>query len=91
MNYPEVLEYNGNNYGAYKKCPKWLKEKYSQAVKGLCQDCGKKRKLEPHRIKRGAEGGLYTVLPLNHPKSNVKVICNECHKKYNYSKRCNYS
>jgi len=88
---PEKIIFNGKNYYGYKSpCPKWLKQKYNKAVKGICQDCKKKRKLEPHRIIRGVENGLYLVLPLNHPLSNVKMLCNSCHKKYNYSRRLKY-
>jgi hypothetical protein len=85
-----VLKYKGKEYWGFKKCPSWLKLKYIQAVNGICQDCKKKKPLEPHRIKRGVEGGLYTVLPLNHPMSNVKIICHDCHEKYNHSRRCPY-
>mgnify|MGYP001584462833 CR=1 FL=1 len=78
----------------YKKCPKWLKIKYREAVNFICQDCKKHEdevgKLEIHRIKRGVENGLYTILPLNHPFSNVKIICKKCHQKYNYSRRLGY-
>ena len=92
MNEPIIINYQGKKYWGFKSpCPKWLKDKYRQAVNYTCQDCNKQEsevgKLEPHRIKRGCEGGLYTVCPLNHPISNVKIICHNCHEKYNYSKR----
>ncbi|MCK9370162.1 hypothetical protein M0R04_09680 [Candidatus Dojkabacteria bacterium] len=61
-------------------CPKWLKKKYYEAVNYTCQLCNKKKSLEPHRIKRGNTGGLYTVYPLNHQLNNVKIVCKECHK-----------
>jgi len=80
-------------YG-YESCPSWLKLKYRKAVNFICRDCKKHESkvgtLEPHRIKMGVEGGLYTVLPLNHIHSNVKIVCNKCHKKYNYSRKHNY-
>lgn len=78
----------------YEKCPIWLHNKYREAVNFTCQDCKeheeKVGKLQPHRPKRFCEGGLYTVLPLNHPKSNIKVLCDKCHKKYNYSRKVKY-
>jgi hypothetical protein len=46
-----------------------------------CQDCHKHEdevgKLEAHRIIRGADGGLY--IP-----QNIKMLCKECHDKYDY-------
>lgn len=78
---PITLYYKKIPYFGYKECPNWLKKKYYEVVKGICQQCKKHfNKLEPHRIKRGNKGGLYTVLPLNHKKSNIKVICSKCHK-----------
>jgi len=59
----------------YKKLPKWLKTAYLKAVKNKCQDCGKSKELEIHRIIPGNRGGLY--IP-----QNVKVLCKECHKNY---------
>src|SRR6056297_652821 len=89
-----ILKHNNKKYGGYSKCPTWLKQAYLKAVNYTCQDCNKHEsevgKLEAHRIKRGCEGGLYTCLPLNHPLSNVKILCHNCHDKYNYSKRNNY-
>jgi transcription elongation factor Elf1 len=64
----------------YKRLPKWLKNKYLQSQNN-CQFCGKKKNLEIHRIKRGVVGGLYTILPLNHKKNNIKVLCKSCHNK----------
>jgi formate-dependent nitrite reductase cytochrome c552 subunit len=82
-------------YFGYKKAPVWLKKKYRLAVNFTCQDCHKTESevgtLEPHRIKRGVEGGLYTILPLNHPRSNIRVLCHKCHEKYNYSRKLNYT
>lgn len=70
---------------AYKKCPSWLKKKYREAVNFICQICEEHElvvgKLIPHRIIRANEGGMYTVCPINSKSSNIKVICQECHKK----------
>lgn len=81
-------------YGYESPCPNWLHDRYREAVNFICQDCKKHEnevgKLEPHRIKRGCECGLYTVLPLRHIHSNIKPCCNKCHQKYNYSRKtCN--
>jgi len=95
MNEPQIIIYKGKTYWGYKKCPTWLKNKFKQVVDYTCEDCGVKETvdniLEIHRPKRGAEGGLYMVVPKNHPLSNSKVVCNKCHKKYNYSRKLNYS
>lgn len=96
MNEPEIITYKGKIYWGYKSpCPTWLKNKYREAVNHICQDCKQHEtnvgKLEPHRIKRGCESGLYVVVPLNHPLSNVKMVCKGCHKKYNYSRKIDYS
>lgn len=67
----------------FKKLPKWLKIKYCEAVNYKCQMCNtcfEFKELQIHRIKRGKEGGLYTVAPLHSPKNNVKVVCKSCHK-----------
>lgn len=44
-----------------------------------CENCNKKENevgtLEPHRIKRGNEGGKYEL-------RNIKMLCKYCHKKY---------
>ena len=79
----------------YRICPKWLHTKYREAVKFKCIRCGRHEKrigkLSPHRVKRKSKGGLYTVLPINHPDSNVLPCCNykgeidekvSCHKLY---------
>ena len=67
----------------YKVCPPWLKIVYRTAVDFKCQRCNRHEDivgvLTPHRITRGNKGGLYTVVKLNHPDNNVKVVCNECH------------
>jgi len=69
----------------YKKCPEWLKRCYRRSVQYRCQEC-KKLEVEvgiltPHRIKRGNNGGLYTVFPLTDKRNNIKVVCRDCHKK----------
>lgn len=70
----------------YKKCPKWLSRKYRKAVNYICQGCSKPESevgaLEPHRFRRGNMGGLYTLVPLNHPDCNVKIVCKTCHGRY---------
>ena len=52
-----------------------------QMVGFRCQDCKKHEdevgKLQPHRIIRGADGGLY--IP-----GNIKMLCDECHGNYDY-------
>ena len=72
-------------YGYESPCPEWLKKKYREAVNFTCQDCKKDESkvgiLEIHRIHRGCEGGLYTVLPFNHMHSNVRLLCSKCHKR----------
>lgn len=94
MNEPIAIKEGEAIYFGFKVAPVWLKLKYRQAVNFICQDCklseSKNRRLEIHRIKRGVEGGLYTILPLNHPRSNVRVLCHKCHTKYNYSRKLNY-
>ena len=81
-------------YGYESPCPLWIKLKYREAVNFICQDCKKKElvvgTLEAHRVRRGVDGGLYTVLPVGHLYGNVKVLCHKCHQKYNYSRKCNY-
>lgn len=75
----------------FSTCPNWLKRKYLEAANYKCQRCGSKSNLEIHRIKRGNNGGLYTVCPLNHPDNNIKVVCSECHRLFhgNESRRVN--
>lgn len=68
-----------NGIAGYKECPTWLKKVYFRAVK-KCQHCKKDKPLEIHRVKRGIDGGLYTVWPINKKGSNVKVLCSDCHK-----------
>ena len=86
---------DGKFYSGYESpCPGWLKKKYREGANFICKDCKKHEKkvgtLEPHRLKRGCEGGLYTVLPLNHVHSNVKMCCHKCHSKYDYSRKTGY-
>src|SRR5690606_18174373 len=84
---PIQIKYQDKTYYGYKTCPSWLKQIYESWAKGRCKDCKEEKKLEPHRIQRGVEGGLYTFVPFNHPISNVKMICHFCHEKYNYSRK----
>jgi hypothetical protein len=69
-------------YG-YRICPQWLKNNFRLAVKYTCPRCHKQESecgtLQIHRKNRGCNGGLYTVLPLNHPKSNCDIDCRNCH------------
>lgn len=68
-----------NGIPGYETCPKFLKDAYLRAVK-KCRLCKREKPLEPHRIKRGKVGGLYTVCKLNAKGSNVMMLCNDCHK-----------
>ncbi len=68
-----------NGIAGYETCPRFLKEAYLRAVKE-CQMCHKEKALEPHRIIGKREGGLYTVCPIGKKGSNVKMLCNDCHK-----------
>lgn len=83
--------HNGKAFFGFKKCPEWLKQKFKEAVNFKCQNCGIKESknniLEIHRPKREVDGGLYMCVYLNHPLSNVKVLCKKCHKIFNYSPR----
>ena len=60
-----------------KKLTEKQKEMLRELVDRICEWCKEHEdqcgKLTPHRLKRGNEGGLY--IP-----SNIKMICNECHK-----------
>ena len=61
-----------------KKCPEWLKHAYKKAVGFTCEDCRiafQENELEIHRIIQGYKFGTYRP-------GNVKVLCNECHKRY---------
>lgn len=59
-----------------RRCPKFLKDKYREWVKYICESCNKEEnevgKLQIHRIKRG----------MDYYPENVKVVCRSCHKKY---------
>lgn len=52
-----------------------------EMVEFNCEECGKNETevgtLEPHRFKRGNQGGKYI------PR-NIKMVCNDCHKNYHY-------
>ena len=88
MQTPIEIKYNEETYWGFKSpCPKWLKEALIKSRDGKCQECGSTENLEIHRIKRGAEGGLYVVCPRNLPIHNTKVLCSACHEKYNYSRK----
>jgi len=91
MNKAIPVKHNGIIFYGFKKCPTWLKERYTLVARGICEDCHKKKPLEPHRIKRGCDGGLYMYVPKTHVLNNVKMLCHTCHEKYNYSRRLNYS
>jgi hypothetical protein len=68
----------------YTKCPKFLKLAYRRAVNYHCQECKKSEEevgtLEPHRLRRGCEGGKYSVAKLNSKENNVKIVCKKCHR-----------
>lgn len=56
------------------------KELLRQFVDCTCEECYKtqlelKEKLQPHRLRRGCQGGLYEL-------RNIKMVCKKCHKKY---------
>jgi len=62
------------------------KELLRKFVDFTCEQCGKTEleisqeakkiiKLQPHRIRRGCQGGKYEL-------RNIKVVCSKCHKKY---------
>ena len=88
MNEPIKIIFQDKTYYGFKSpCPSWLRTIYLKWCKNKCMDCKKEKKLEPHRIHRGVEGGLYTFVPFNHPLSNVKMLCHSCHEKYNYSRK----
>jgi hypothetical protein len=74
-----------NGFFGFKKCPGWLKVKLIEAANAKCQECKKTGDLEIHRILRGNQGGLYTVVPLGSKYCNCKVVCKKCHKKFHRS------
>lgn len=86
----EVVYYKGKVCWGYKKCPVWLRNKFLERANFKCEECPSDKKLEIHRIKRGVEGGLYMVVPKNHPLNNCKVLCEQCHSIRNYSRKLNY-
>ena len=57
-----------------KKISEKKKELLRMFVNYKCENCHKKDyKLTPHRIKRGRDGGEYTL-------NNIRMICHRCHK-----------
>jgi 5-methylcytosine-specific restriction endonuclease McrA len=73
----------GDGVVYYLKFPNWVREKYYNTIQGKCQLCEKNillSEMEIHRVKRGFEGGLYTLCKLNHKEQNCKFLCNSCHK-----------
>lgn len=84
------INYQDKTYWGYKKCPAWLRKKLIESRNNKCEECSSTENLEIHRAKRGAENGLYLVVPKNHPLSNCRVLCKKCHQKYNYSRRLVY-
>lgn len=68
----------------YKVCPEWLKNAYRLGVNYVCTLCHKHEDivgmLQPHRLTRGTHRGLYTVWSLKKKGSNVKLVCDSCHK-----------
>ena len=60
-----------------KKLSKKKKELLKEFVDFRCEICGieenKNNVLTIHRIKRGKNGGLYSL-------NNIKIVCNKCHK-----------
>ena len=88
MNNPIPIKYKNKTYYGFKSpCPKWLKQKLIESRNNQCEECPNKENLEIHRIKRGCENGLYIVCPRNLPIHNTKVLCKNCHEKYNYSRK----
>lgn len=77
----------------YEKFPPWIRKKYYDTIKGVCQICKKNislDKMDIHRIKRNYEGGLYTLCPLDHQEQNCKFICKTCHKLlHSNEQKCN--
>lgn len=49
-----------------------------------CEECGKHEKnvgtLEPHRIRKGRDGGEYNI-------RNIKMVCHTCHDIYESADR----
>ena len=90
MNEPIPIKFKGKTYYGFEKCPNWLRKKYLEAVGNKCEKCNTKDNLEIHRIKRGADGGLYNTFPKGHPICNWQVLCKKHHKELNYSRKCSY-
>lgn len=74
-----------DTFRGFRRCPAWLRLKYREGARYICQLCHQEEcvvgKLTPHRLKRGNAGGLYTVVPLKAPGSNILCVCKSCHKK----------
>lgn len=72
-------------FKGYKRCPKWLKQRFREATRFICQICNQHEStvgtLQIHRCIRGTSGGLYTVMPLRSQGNNCMVLCDSCHKK----------
>ena len=55
------------------------KELLREFVDRVCESCNKPESkvgtLDIHRLKRGYDGGTYTL-------NNIKVICKKCHKAF---------
>ena len=84
---PIKMKFNGKTYYGFKSpIPKWLKVILISSTK-KCEDCGSTENLEVHRPIRQCDGGLYVFVQRNHPLSNCKILCHECHKNYNYTRR----
>ena len=67
----------------YGKFPEWVRRKYYNVIKGICQICRKPMKYEEmdiHRVQSGKEGGYYTLCRLKHPSQNCMFMHNKCHK-----------
>jgi len=67
----------------YDKLPEWVRKKYYDTIKGECSLCKKHmlyNDMEVHRIKRGSNGGKYTLCKITHPEQNCVFVHSECHK-----------
>ena len=67
----------------YDKLEPWIKDNYYRASNGKCTVCNKEitiHQMEIHRVKRGNQGGYYTLCHLKNPKQNCKPVCKDCHK-----------
>lgn len=68
----------------FKKCPAWLRKVYRKSCNYTCQLCHKHEDevgtLQPHRIKEGNKGGLYTVCKFSDKQNNIKMLCKKHHR-----------